>query len=168
MGRLDPIKEAAAAKSLRESLQSLGETDADLLADMVEGETSFMEAVDAILARIDADRALVVGTDKAISDLEARRERFAKRIETSRALLEQAIMVAEIEEKIERPTATIFLTRRPAKVEITDEAAIPSQFWKAAAPALDKKAVAAALKGGEAVPGATLNNQAPTLTIRTA
>jgi hypothetical protein len=167
MSRLDPIKQAAAAKSLRESLQALGEQDEALLLDMVEGETDFMEAVDAILARIEEDQAMVVGTDKAISDLQARRDRFAKRIETSRALLEQSLMVAEIDAKVERPTATLFLTRRAAKVEITDEAAIPSRFWKAAEPKLDKKAVGDALKGGEAVPGASLNNQAPTITIRT-
>lgn len=168
MARIDPIKEAAAAKSMRESLQALGENDADLLADMVEGETSFMEAVDTILARIEEDQALVVGTEKSISDLEARKARFVKRIETSRAVLEQAIMIAEIDTKIERPTATVFLTRRPAKLELVAEDEIPARFWKAADPKLDKKAVIDALKAGEAVPGATLNNQSPSLTIRTA
>lgn len=164
--RIDPIKQAMAAKSLCESISQLGE-DEQLLMDTIEGETDLFEAVDIILDRIGEDQAMVVGTDKALSDLNARRDRFKKRIETNRALIEQAMMVAEID-KIERPSATLSLVRRAAKVEITEEAAVPSRFFKQAAPTLDKKAVGDALKAGETVPGATLNNQSPSLTIRNA
>jgi hypothetical protein len=166
MKPLDPIKEAAAAKALRESMAAIAGDDADLIVDMIEGETSLFEALDGLLERSLDDRAHVKGLGDVIADLEARKRRFEKRIETSRALIEQALMIAEIEEKIERPIATIFLTRRAPSVVIDTEAEIPAKFWVTGDPKLDKKAIGAALKSGESVPGAALSNQAPTLTLR--
>jgi hypothetical protein len=60
------------------------------------------------------------------------------------------------------------LTRKPVppKVQILDEAAIPSQFWKRADPALDKKAIGDALKAKQDVPGATLSNGGETISLR--
>ena len=60
--------------------------------------------------------------------------------------------------KMELPQATISLRAVPPKAEITDEALVPSKFWKAQDPKLDKKAVLDALKGKEDVPGASLSN----------
>jgi hypothetical protein len=98
-------------------------------------------------------------------DMKARANRFEKRIGIRRALIEQAMMIAEVN-KVERPLATLSLTTRPASVVVTEEADIPSRFWKQGKPTLDKKAMGIALKDGEAIPGATLTTQAPTLTIR--
>ena len=166
MSRIDPIKEARAAAALRQSIASLDEDDA-LLIDMVEGETSLFEAVDAILERMAQDRVLVAGTEAVIAELDQRKGRFAKRIESDRALIEQALMIAEIDTAIERPTATITLAKRPAKLVIETESDIPAEFWKTAAPTLDKKALAAAIKDGATIPGAVMSNAAPSLTIRT-
>ena len=163
---LDPIKEAMASKALRESMGVIAGEDADLMVDMVEGETNLMEAIDGLLARSLDDRAHIKGLNSVIADLEARKRRFERRIDTSRALIEQALMIAEIEEKIERPIATIFLTRRQPTTIIETEAEIPSKFWITGDPKLDKKAISAALKSGEIVSGAVLSNQAPTLTVR--
>jgi hypothetical protein len=166
MSYMDPIKEAKAALALRESLASLNEDDA-LLIDMIEGETGLFEVFDKLLARMTADQALMVGIDAVVSDLEARKARFAKRRETDRALIEQALMIAEIETAVERPAGTLSLTKRPAKLVISTESDIPADYWKPADPVLDKKALTAALKDGAVVPGATLSNAAPSLTIRT-
>ena len=133
---------------------------------MVEGETGLFEAVDALLRRIGENRAMVVGTDAQMADLAERKRRFEARIDADRALLEQAMLVAEIP-KLERPGATLSLTTRAAKVEVAAEADIPAEFWRAGEPKLDKKAVGEALKAGRPVPGACLSNAAPTLTVRT-
>ena len=159
-------REAEAAKALRESLAKLGETDADLLLDMTEGETSLFECIDALLLRMASDKALVVGTDSIVSDLEARKRRVQKRIEFDRGLIEQAMSIAELP-KIERPAATLSLVARPASLRIDDEAAIPAEFWTAGAPKLESKCLTAALKDGRAIPGAALSNAAPSLTMRT-
>lgn len=162
---LDPVKEALAVRSLRESLASVDAEDEALLMDSIEGETSLFEVVDALLLRMNANRAFVEGAAVAKADLDARAERFAKRIETDRALIEQAMMIAELE-KIERPSATLSLSKRQPKVEIAEEADIPTEFWRSPDPVLDRKAIAAALKEGRTVPGACLSNAAPSLTVR--
>ena len=108
---------------------------------------------------------VVAGAEKVVADLEARAKRVEDRIRMRRGLIEQAMVIAEIK-KLERPAATLSLTNRPASLVVSDEAAIPSRFWVAADPKLDRKALSAALKEGEAVAGATLSNAAPSLTVR--
>lgn len=167
MSRLDPIKEAKAVAALRESLAAT-ETPFDdeaLILDTVEGETGLFEAIDALLARMAVNRAMVEGLGKVLADLDLRAARYEKRIDTDRALIEQALMIAELS-KVERPAATLSLTNRAPKVEVQTEADIPAEFWKAGEPKLDKKALAAAIKDGRTVPGACLSNAAPSLTIR--
>lgn len=168
MSHLDPIKEAKAVQTLRESLRQLGEADDEtLLLDSIEGETSLIEAVDKLLLGIAEDQGLEAGARKAAAEIEARAARFARRSEAARSLIEQALMVADLD-KLERPTATLSLVRRAPKVEIVEESEIPAEFWKTGDPRLDKKALAAALKDGASVPGACLSNCPPSLTIRTA
>ncbi len=159
-------REAEAAKGLRESIAKLAEGDEDLMLDMIEGETSLVECIDALLLRGAADKALVVGTDAVVADLQARKARVERRIAFDRAMVEQAMMTAEIT-KLERPAATLSLTNRPASLRLDNEADIPAEFWTAGAPKLDRKALTAALKEGRAVTGAALSNAAPTLTVRT-
>ena len=73
-------REARAAASLRQSLAQLAEGDEDLMLDMIEGETSLVECIDALLLRMAADRALVEGTAKVVSDLQERARRVERRI----------------------------------------------------------------------------------------
>lgn len=188
MSRIDPIREAQAAKALRESIAALDADDA-LLLDTIEGETSLFETIDAVLARMAQDQALVRGCESVIGDLEARKARFEHRIKSDRALIEQALMIAEIDTKLERPAGTLSLAKRAPVLVVETEAEIPAQFWKTGAPTLDKKALTEALRerrkaldalpeDPEAravalaalppeIPGATLSNAAPSLTIRT-
>jgi hypothetical protein len=158
-------REAEAAKAIRESLAKLGETDADLVLDMTEGETSLFECIDALLLRMASDKALVVGTESVISDLEARKRRVEKRIEFDRGLIEQAMAIAELS-KIERPAATLSLANRAPSLRIDSEADIPAEFWTAGAPKLERKAITDALKEGRAIPGVALSNAAPSLSVR--
>lgn len=166
--RLDPIKEALAVAALQESLRQLGaEGDEALLMNSIEGETSLLEAIDRLLLTIAEAAGLAQGAHAAAQGLSARAERLEKRADAARAVIEQALMIAELE-KLERPTATLSLVRRPPKLEITEEADIPADYWKLGDPKLDKKALLAALKDGRGVPGACLSNSAPSLTIRSA
>jgi hypothetical protein len=168
MSYLDPIKEAQAVAALKESLGALlNEGDPELLIDTIEGETSLLEAIDRLVLTVAESDGLANGARLAEAEIEHRAERFRKRAESARAMIEQALMIAEID-KLERPGATLSLVRRAPKLELTEESEIPSEFWKTGDPKLDKKALAAALKEGRAVPGAVLSNCAPSLTIRTA
>lgn len=158
--------EAEAAKSLIESLRAVGDDDDRLIVDMIEGETSLFEAIDILLGRIVETKGLLTGTEAVIADLQTRRERFSDRMKSLRAIIEQALVKAEIDVAVERPIATLSMSRRARKVEIATEADIPAEFWAPGDPRLDKKALKEALEAGRTVPGAYLTNQAPTLTTR--
>lgn len=164
---IDPTKDAIAAKALIASITSVDAEDDILILDMVEGETGLFEAIDALLGRMSESRVMVAGLDTVIADLETRKRRFEERVKFDKTLIEQALMIAEINQKIERPMATLFLSNRAPKVEIATESEIPAEFWKVGDPTLDKKALGDALKAGRDVPGAALSNAAPSLTIRT-
>lgn len=162
---IDPVREAEAVAKLRESIAQIDADDEALLLDTIEGETSFLEVIDALLTRMTEGRVMVAGLSSVADDLAARRARYERRIDADRALIEQALMIAELP-KLERPTATLSLATRQPKVIIETEADIPATYWKQGAPTLDKKALGEALKAGASVPGACLSNAAPTLTAR--
>jgi hypothetical protein len=155
-----------AATALRESLKATGD-DEDLIRDMIEGETSLHEMIDRVVLSMDEDEMLVTGLEARASELSDRKKRLEDRIGRKRAMIEQAMVVGEIQ-KLERPTFTLSLRKTPPKIIIEDEAAIPSQFWKAASPTLDKKALADALNAEAAapIPGASLSNGGISLTKR--
>jgi hypothetical protein len=163
---IDPVREAKAVKALRESLAAVDGEDDALLVDTIEGETQLFEIIDKLLLRMAETRALIIGTEAVEGELYERRQRFVKRLDSDRALIEQALMIAELE-KVERPAATLSMSKRQPSLQVITEADIPADYWKAGEPKLDKKALAAALKDGATVPGACLSNAAPTLTVRT-
>lgn len=164
MNHINPLNEAAAVRCLRDSLAAVDD-DNELFLNTIEGETNLLEAIDQLLARMAFSRAMVAGLELVTSDLDSRRRRYEARLETDRAVIEQAMMIAELE-RMERPAATLSLAKRQPRVEIQTEADIPAEFWRVGDPILDRKALSAALKSGRAVPGACLSNAAPSLTVR--
>ena len=182
---LDPVKEAQAVKALKEGLAAVGAADdAELLLDTIEGQTSLFEIIDQLLLRRTESLALAEGLSGAIDALTARKRRFEANAERDKTLVEQALSVAELD-TLMRPAGTLSMSKRPPSVVITEESEIPAIYWKPGTPSLDKKALSeavrahkaalaiedpalreAALAEAPAVPGATLNNAAPSLTIR--
>jgi rRNA-processing protein FCF1 len=165
MYSINTLKQATAARALKDSLQALGPDD-DLLIDCIEGETDLFEAIDRLLGRMAEGRAMIAGLETVAADLETRKRRYETRLELDRGLIEQALLIAEID-KLERPLATLSLSARAPKVEVHTPADIPVEFWRAPDPVLDKRALAKALNDGRSVPGACLSNAAPSLTLRT-
>jgi len=165
MSRMDPLREAQAVAALRASLAAVDADDEALLIDTIEGETSLFEIIDAIILRMVENRVMIAGLESVISDLDNRKTRYEQRIKADRALIEQAMMIADLP-KIERPAATLSLATRQPKALVEEESSIPARFWKTGAPTLDKAGLLAALKDGETVPGARLDNAAPSLTAR--
>lgn len=187
---LDPTKEALAVKALLEGLRQIGEADDEaLVADSIEGQTQLFEIVDSVLARMTDAEVMIEGIEAVAKNLSGRKARYENRIKSDRALIEQAMTIAELA-KIERPTATLSLSARPPSLTVTEESEIPAAYWKVGEPTLDRKALAADLKerakalaalpaDPEAkaaaiaalppeIPGATLSNGAPSLTVRRA
>lgn len=162
-------REAEAAKKLLAMLRAEGEADdAEIVETAIEGETSLLEAVAAVIADIDEDEAHIIGLKAKEAEFASRRAAKEHRNEMRRAAIEQAMLVAE-QEKINLPTATVFISKRAPGLIVEDEADIPSEFFKdpePVAPKLDKRALAAALKDGREIPGARLDNGSITLSVR--
>lgn len=161
-------REIEAAKALKIALGADAE-DAELLRDMIEGETSLYEMIDGVVNLVREDDELLEGIAKREQDIKDRKERIRYRQAGRKAKIEQAMIILEAR-KLERPEATLSLSRRAAKLVITDESEVPTQFFKRQDPVLDKKGLAAALKAlsetDEPIPGAVLEPSPDSLSIR--
>ena len=160
-------REAQAVRDLIASLKDILGDDEDFAADVIEGQTDFVEVVNMVAGQVGVDEALVAGIAAHIKEMTAREARIATRIERRRHALAVAFQAAGIKGSLRCPLGTVGLAATPPKVIPTDEALIPAEFWTQPAPKLNKKALAAALKSGVTVPGAELSNGGVTISIRT-
>lgn len=168
MTKHDPIgrdlrRESRAAAHLLESIGH--EDDGDLRADMVEGETDLGEAIDAAIEAIEDCEVIIEGCAAREAALKDRREQAKRRLETIRGLIEQALLMAEVP-TMRRPCATVTVKDVAPKVIVTDEAAIPSKYWKAQDPRLDLSAIKADEGAGVTIPGVSKTNGGHSLTVR--
>jgi hypothetical protein len=138
--RRDLHKELAAAAALKHQLaKAFGdEQDLTLLRDTIEGETGLDGAIDKVLEQMTLDLANIHGIEKFETMMAARRKRLADRVETLRGMLLNALDILEAK-SMERPMARLSLRPVPPKLLITDEAAIPTRFYKQPDPELSKK-----------------------------
>lgn len=158
--------EASAVEALVASIRDMGlADDEELLTGMIEGETNLMDVIDRLIESIIFDEGTEVGIKAATDRLKERGERIARRKGAMRALIEQAMMIAELK-KLPRPLATLTLSERKDAMVVEDESKIPSDYFVPADPKLDRKALREALDAGEKVPGASLVKQSPSLTMR--
>lgn len=160
----DLAKEMAAAQALREALK-LETDDSEAIRDTIEGETNLHDAIASVMDDIREDEILVAGIEAMSKTLDERKKRLEDRIGWRRAAIERAMAIGELQ-NLQLPDATISLKSTAKQLVITDEAQLPSQYWKAQDPTLDKKALKDALKDGVDVPGAVLSNGSQTLSIR--
>jgi hypothetical protein len=158
-------KELAAARALRESIAAVIGDDAETMRDTIEGETGLHEAIASVIALMREDEILMLGLSEMLTAMEARRHRLEERAKRCRAAIEQAMSIGELT-RLDLPDVSLTLKRVPPNLEITDEAKVPAEFWKAQDPKLDKSALKAALKEGRAVEGATLGNGGIAVQIR--
>lgn len=166
MSAHDIKRETEAAKLLLASLRDIGHGDDDeLIVDAIEGETNLLEVIDNALLQIASDEAGIEALAEVEKKIAARKERFKRRVDLSKAALLVALQVIE-KRKIERPLATISVRAVAPNAIITDETLIPREFWKIPDPKLDKKALLAAMKDGDSVPGAQLSNGNETISLR--
>ena len=129
--------------------------DEELIHDTVEGETNAFEEIDYIVDYILADEARIAVQKQRLA-------RFEERTKKRRAFVMTMLQDVLNRDKIERPSYTANVSRGSPGVQITDETAIPKEFWKYS---VDSKAVLKALKDGREVAGASLTNPIPHLTL---
>lgn len=139
--------------------------DAEAFLDTLDGETDAADIADRLLAELADAEAMAEAIRGQEADMKARRQRYDMRGEAFRRQLLN-LLDAIGEKKIERPRATVSRRAGLPSVQITDEAAIPSQLCKTTV-APDKAAIKAQLMAGEAVPGAQIVVGDDGVTVRT-
>lgn len=162
----DLTRQAQAVQQLLASLKDIIGDDDEFAADVIEGETDFVEVVNMLVARDGEDKALIDGIEAFMEKLKARALRIDARIERRRNALQAALETAGVK-TVRCPLGTVGLRSTPARVVPTNEALIPDEFWKPRDPTLDRAGLAAALRSGRQIPGAELSNGGVTISIRT-
>lgn len=131
----------------------------------LESETDLAELLTNVVRRIDDAKALVVGTKDRFEELEQRKARFEHRIDALRQLAFKLMQSAEVT-KLELPIATLSI-RNGAQQIIGENKPehLPDDLCKVSR-AIDRTKVKEALKAGQHVPGFSLSNAEPSLSIR--
>ena len=156
--------ETEAAKRLKEKLTEAYGEDAELIRDMVEGETNLHEAIGKATLELAAVEGEKEGIEIALAKLKARLTRHCEKAQGIRDAIQAAMETAELT-SLKTPAATLSMKASPPSVEITNQSELPVIFLKQPPPVIDKKAISAALKSGETIPGAVLSNQPPALAV---
>lgn len=140
----DLHKALEAAKILRRNIAAMVSGDDIAAQDTFEGETTLDLEIRAAILANDEDQIMVDGIKEREKDLKERRRRAEDRIEARRGFIEQAMAIAGWETH-RADIATVTLGNAKPRLEIDDEAEIPTQFWERQEPALNKQNLLAVL-----------------------
>jgi len=144
-------------RALAEKLADM-ELDEATIADTLEAESGEIEqkiiAVAAMIRNLESDAEQIKQAAQQMLDrakpMQARAERLKEYLKTCMTTANVA--------KAPCPWFVVTLAKNPAAVSVTDESLIPADYFKTipASRQLDKSSVAAAIKAGTTVPGASL------------
>ena len=158
-------RQAEAARGVVAMLAQTGaDEDTELVCDMIEGETGFLDALDMAISAIRDCDVIASGCAAEIDKLSARKRRAESRKDALRACIEQAMLTAGVE-TLALPTKTLSIRHTPPQVIVEDFSLIPSAYFVPQEPRLDKKALNAAAQNAE-IPGTRMTNGGISLTIR--
>lgn len=155
------------ARDLMIELDALGLADDEEAVQLsVESELNLESVADEVLKCLGEDEALLTGIKELQARLAARKKRIEARVDAYKSLASRVLDAAR-QKKIERPGGTISLAKKPPSLAEVDEAQVPSKFWVEKDPVLDRRAILAALKDGEEVPGASIKPTEMSVRINT-
>lgn len=138
--------------------------DPETFWDSLDGETDALDLVGALIRqRVEAQTGEAAAKDAA-GIYTARAKRMADRQKAIAKAL-GSILDATGERKVAHPLGTVSRTAGRLSVEITDEAAVPTQLCKMIRKP-DTAAIKAQLDAGETVPGAALVRGPDGVTVR--
>ena len=158
---------AAIHSGLHRMAEEDGELSLDIAADLPDEVAALEDAMRGIVRGIQDAAAMADAAVAQAKALDARSARFHAREQRLRGVLMAGLDAMGWAKKI-WPEATVSLRPGGAAVLITDEGALPPQFVQTRTTTTPlRKEIAAALKAGEEVSGATLTNGVPVLSIHT-
>ena len=160
-------RELANHQYLRERLEAnFPEADEETLRDTLEGLTNLTDMLAEVLRSALDDQALASALRSRMGDMQARLSRIEERARKKRELVCSIMERADLK-KITEPDLTVSLRPARAPLVVTDEEAIPGDFWKPQPAKLDRQGLIAALTSGRTIPGALLGNPPMTISVRT-
>jgi hypothetical protein len=147
-------------------LASWPETDAETLADTLEGITDLHEMIAAVIRSALVDEALQAGLRTRLEDMRKRLSWLEERGAKKRQLALGAMCEVGLK-KLEQPDFTASTRAGLPSLIVVSEGQIPEAYWVPQPPRLDQQALLADLKRGREVAGAQLGNSKLTLAVRT-
>lgn len=152
---ISPARLTAAMSAAQQLLASLPDDDERLRRDTVDGQTDALDLMDWIAEQVIADEALVERARE-------RAKRLEQRADKRREIIARMLEALDLREPLQRALYTASLTYR-SKPQVIDADLLPREYFREA---VDLIKLGKALHDGE-VPGATLSNPMPSLTLRT-
>lgn len=166
---MSPNNLAAALAEFRVTVQQIrdaypGLTDEDL-SDTFEGESLGLEAALLRTLRSAVEREATADALKEMArTMQARMARLAEGAQMLRAAVLNVMTEAGVK-KIQAPDMSVSIGAGKQRVQVTDEELIPLDLCRTKIEP-DKTKIGKALEAGQEVPGASLSNSVPVLTIR--
>lgn len=115
--------------AVRARLDELKVTDPELAHDTLEGQTDVLEIMTWLLAKLGDEEYHQSAIAERVADLGVRKKDSESRGERLRTLLTYCVE-ATGQGPIRLPEATLSLATRAPSAVVTDEAALPEEFWK--------------------------------------
>ena len=139
--------------------------DDDTLMDTLEGLTNLHEKLAAIVRSQQEDRTLSTALKARMEEMHQRFKRLEDRMKKKRELVSSVMDRAGIK-KIVESDMTFSIRQTPRPLVLTDEDAIPEEYWKPQAPKLDRIKLIDHLKDEHNISGACLGNGGTTISVR--
>jgi hypothetical protein len=161
------LRELSHHERLRSRLRNeFPDTDEDTISDTVQGMTTLPEMIAAVVRSQLEDLTLARALRTRIDEMETRLARFERRADKKRQFVTSVMERADIR-KIVEPDFTASLRRTPPGLLIVDDSQVPESFWRPQPPKIDRRALLAAVKAGQDIRGAALDNGGTALSVRT-
>jgi len=158
---------ATAYRALRDRIRAHDpQIDEQTLADTVEGLTDVHEILQAVIRSALADEALATGLKGRIADMQDRLDRLQDRSSKRRQIARDVMVELDLK-KLNAPDFTATVREGMPSLIVLSEDAVPSIFWQPVQPRLKRQELAQELKHGADIPGVTLSNPEPVLSVRT-
>ena len=159
--------EAVHYEHLRKALvESFPDIDDETLADTLEGESNLADLLAEVVRSSMEDRTLSSALRDRMRQMRERLERLDARAEKKRTIVRQTMARAGLPRLVE-PDFTVSVSASPVCLIVTDDSAIPSEYWLPQPDKLDRHALLTVLKDGTQVLNAALSNGETKLTVRT-
>jgi len=162
--RIDQQVVAQQIANLKLLYPAVFEDDEAWLASL-ESETDVYELLDKLAGEVKDANAFAGAIGGIIAEYELRQERYERKSEAARALIEKFMNIADLP-KVTRPAATMYFAKgQPKVIGDPDPDTLPDDLCRIKREP-NMSAIKAKLAFGETVSGCELSNAAPHLVLR--